>query len=45
MTIDYTSIATAITDQLEVAIPIALVVMGSILAVKVGVGLFKRFCK
>lgn len=45
MTVDYTAIGDAITAQLTAALPIALGLAGTILAVTVGVKLFKRFAK
>lgn len=45
MTIDYAAIATAVTDQLSDVMPVVLGITGTILAIGVGIKLFKRFAK
>lgn len=45
MVIDYTAIADGITAQLGTAVPAALVILGVILGITIGVKVFKRFAK
>jgi hypothetical protein len=45
MTIDYAAMSTAVTEQISDAVPVALLIAGSILGIMVGVKLFKRFAK
>lgn len=42
MVINYTALVDACTDQIELAIPAALTVMGLYLGVQVGIRIFKR---
>lgn len=43
MTVDWSSLSTGITSQLEAVIPIALPIAGTILAIFVGWKIIKRF--
>lgn len=42
---DYTGLATAVTTEITAAMPTILTVTGTILAIGVGIKLFKRFAK
>lgn len=45
LTIDYAAIATSVTAQLTQVMPVVLGITGTILAIGVGIKLFKRFAK
>lgn len=45
MTIDYSALADGITSQLTAAMPEVLTITGVIMAISVGIKLFKRFAK
>ena len=45
LVVDYAAIGTGIQGQLGTAIPAALIVLGVIMGVTVGIKLFKRFAK
>lgn len=45
MTIDYTALATGVTDQITAALPQAMIIMSAILGITVGLKIFRRFAK